>query len=315
MSNVSHHAPTMFSLSLLKRKPPAVTAWLFYYGLPVDLIIRFLLGSMLGILLLSILLYWLMWVTGEPKPLTFAQLALWVDALPTESKTAVVTSVLTILGFLIAFHTATVNWKAEALAHLKERVAGEIELFFTEASGLITDTEIYADSLVKTIDLIQRVGKTPDAAFRVQRVLETTSKFLADRDRLSAMSIEVHRIAGRHYSVLSTVWGATKALEECASSFAEITQCMWIRVPNIQANFPDPIGQFLSQVNVTECRTFTSSCQQNFGFINGTTGGVRGLLLAPLVGVNLATRFSLSGKHSVFVEAMEKVRGASRDGG
>lgn len=303
----------MFGLSLLRRMPPTVTAWLFYNGLPVVLVVRFLLGTIFGVLFLSLLLYWVMWTTGEPKPFTFAQLVLWVDGLPTESKTAVVTSVLTVLGFLIAFHTATVNWKAEALAHLKAHVAGEIELFFSEASRRITDAEIYVRSLVEAVNLAQGAGAPAEAVFKVQRALEMTPSFLANRDRLSAMSIEVHRIAGRHYSVLSTVWGATKALEDCATAFAEITQQMWVRLPTVQPNLPDPIGQFVTQINVTECSAFIACCKRNFGFINGTTGGVRGLLLAPLVGVNFATRFSLSGKRSVFVEALEKVHNVTRD--
>lgn len=305
----------MFGLSILRRMPPPITAWLFYYGLPVVLVVRFLLGTILGVFALSLLLYWVMWIAGEPKPLTLAQLVLWVDGLPTESKTAVVTSVLTVFGFLVAFHTATVNWKAEALAHLKAHVAGEIEIFFNEASRLTKDAEIYIRSLVEVVNLVQHVGATSETVFRVQRVLETAPSFLEKRDRLSAMSVEVHRIAGRHYSVLSTVWGATKALEDCAAAFTEITQQMWIRLPNIQPKFADPVSQFVTQINVTECTSFIACYKRNFAFINGTTGGVRGLLLAPLVGVNFSSLFNFFGKRSVFIEALEKVKNAKRNGG
>lgn len=297
----------MFGLSLLRRLPPKLSADIFYYVLPVVLVLRFLVGTILGVFILSALFYWAMWITGEPKPFTLSQLVLWVDGLPSESKTAIVTSVLTVLGFLIAFHNATVNWKAEALAHLKAAVAGEIELFFNEAARLTTDAEIYARSLVEAVNFFQSHGATPDAIFKIQRTLEQTSAFLAKRDRLSAMSVEVHRIAGRHYSVLSTVWGATKALEDSASVFAQITQLMWIRVPNIQADLPNPIAQFVSQVNVAECVNFVDCCGRSYGFISGATGGVRGALLAPLVGFNLASLMSLSGKRSTFIEALSKI--------
>lgn len=305
---VSQGVPHMFGLSLLRRMPPSLSARLFYYGLPVVLLLRFLLGTVLGVFILSSVLYWVMWTAGEPKPLTLAQLLLWIDGLPTESKTAVVTSVLTVLGFLVAFHTTTVNWKEEALAQLKAHAAGEIEIFFNEAARLTIDAKIYVRSLVDAVNFIQDQGATPDALFKVQRALEKAPGFLVTRDRLSAMAIEVHRIAGRHYSVLSTVWGATKALEDCAAAFTDITHHMWIRLPNVQPNSSDPIDQFVTQINVTECSNFVACCERNYGFMSAATGGVRGSLLASLIGFNLSSLLSLAGKRSTFIEALAKIQ-------
>lgn len=164
----------MFGLSLLRRLPPVLSAWLIYYGLPVVLVLRFLLGTVIGVFALLLLMYWIMWISGDPKPLTFAQLLLWVDGLQTESKTAVVTSVLTIFGFLVAFHTAKVNWKAGALTHLKAHVADEIELFFNEAARLTIDAKIYVRSLVEAVNRIQDQGATSDTIFNVKYVLGKT---------------------------------------------------------------------------------------------------------------------------------------------
>ncbi|WP_281982864.1 hypothetical protein [Azonexus hydrophilus] len=305
----------MFGLSLLRRMPAALTASLFYYGLPVLLVLRFLTGTVWEVFLLSALLYWMSWLVGDSKPLTPGQLLVWIDGLPTESKTAVITSLLTILGFLVAFHTATLNWKAEALAHLKAHVAGEIESFFTEASRLTTDAQIYVRSLIDAVNSVQVDGPTFDAMFKIQRTLEQLPKFLATRDRLSAMSVEVHGIAGRHYLLLSTVWGATKVLEDSAAAFSEITNKMWVRLPNIQNGHPDPVAEYLRQINVSECAAFVTCCEKNYDFINGATGGLRGSLLAPLVGFNFSSVLSLSGKRSTFVDALVKVREVRKGGG
>lgn len=300
----------MLGVSMLRRMPPRVTAGLFYFAVPLFLLVRFFVGTILGALTLSVVMYWAMWTIGEPKPFTPAQLALWIDGLPIESKTAVVTSILTVLGFLIAFHTATANWKAEAVAQLKATVASEIEQFFNEAARLSTDAEIYVRSLIEAVNLIRTQGPTPEATFKIQRSIAQASSFLATRDRLSTMSVEVHRIAGRHSVVLSTVWGATKALEDCATRFDRITRQMWIQVPCISANHPDLIGQFVAHVNVTECASFIECYEQNSEFINAATGGVRGALLGPLVGLNLSSILSLYGKQSLLVEALSKIRGS-----
>ncbi len=305
----------MFGLSLLRRLPPRLTANFFYYGIPVLLLLRFLVGTVFGVLLTSVTLYWLMWLAGDSKPFTLGQLVLWLDAQPTESKTAVVTSLLTVLGFLVAFHTATLNWKAEALANLKAHVAGEIELFFTEASRLIVDAQIYVRSLVEAVNAVQAQGPTFDAAFKVERAIEKAGDFLAVRDRLSAMSVEVHGISGRHYSILSTMWGASNALEECATAFTEMTKHMWVQLPSIEEDHPDRLAEFLRLVNVSECSNFVACCERNYGFISGTTGGLRGALLAPLVGFNLSSVLSLAGKRATFIEALAKVREVHRRGG
>jgi len=298
----------MFGLDIIRRVPPRITTLVFYYALPVFLLIRFLVSTIWGVLLLSIFLYWSMWHLGASKPYTAAELVLWIDGLSSESKTSVVTTMLTVLGFLVAFHTGTLNWKAQAFAQLKEHVASEVESFFTEASRLTIDAQIYVDSLVEAVNCLQSQGPTNDAVFAVRRALDLAPKFCATRDQLSAMSIEVHRIAGRHYSVLSSVWGAIHTLEECAAAFGEITHKMWVHAPFVMESHPDPLAAFLAQVNVADCIAFSEACDRNRGFMDGNIGGIRGMLLAPIVGFNLASRMSLSGKKDLFVEAMQKVR-------
>lgn len=298
----------MPSLFLLRRLPTGLLSWLFFYGTPLVWCLRFLIGSVFGVFVTSVLLYVAMSIYGESKPFTLAQLVLWIDALPTESKTATVTSVLTVAGFLIAFHTATANWKAEALAIQKSHVANEIEEFFAETSRLTSDAEIYVRSLIDAVTKAQQNGATSEAGFAVQWVLDQTPKFLATRERLASMGVQVHRVSGRHYTVLSTVAGAIRALEDCATAFSEITRDMWVRLPSVPANHPDPIGFFIAQVNVTECGKFISTCERNFAFINGLSGGIRGELLSPIVGFRLSMWAHLSGKKELFKEAMTKLR-------
>lgn len=304
----------MPSINLIRRLPPSLSAWLFYRGMPIALIARFLIGNIYGVFLGAICLYAFIWGFGGIKPLTLGQLLVWVDDLPIEAKTGLIAALLTIVGFLFAFHTATANWKAEALSNLKLHVATEIENFFAEASRLTSDAQIYADTLVNTVNKIQGNSDPAAVEFAVQWAIDRLPQFLAVRERLASMSIEVHRLSGKYFSVLATVPGATNALEDCAAAFTEITQNMWFHVPSIQHGNPNAITLFFSQVNVTQCSRFITSCEENFDRVNGLSGAVRGALLAPIIGLKLGTWTSMLGKKAVFTEALTKVGERQRNG-
>lgn len=298
----------MFGLSLLRRIPPNLFAWIIYAVAPVQLLLKYLVGTVYGAFLFSVLLYWAMSIAGESKPFTSDELLIWIDGLDNDTKTAIATSVITILGFLVAFHTATHNWKAQAVTNLKINIAAGIGLFYGEALGLVVDAKIHAQSLLDAANLIKTEGATTRAAFRVERALELNSRFLEKRERLSAMAVEVHSILGRDYSLLATIWGATKALEDCASAFSEITQKMWVPIPSIQANFPNPLEQFVRQVDVQQYSEFIECCERNYGFISSTMGGVRGSLLAPLIGLNLPGLLNFFERRTKIVEAISKTQ-------
>jgi hypothetical protein len=305
----------MFGLSLFRKVSPAWSTRLFYAVVVTGYVWRFLFGTISGIFLVAILFYALMWIASDSKPLTPSQLLIWVADLPTEFRIAIGASLLTIVGFLIAFHTATMNWQHQANAHLKALVAGEIEQFFGEASRLLTQAEIYARSVVDGVNSIQGQPATPETLFKIQYVADRTPAFVAIRQRLSEMSIDVHRILGTNYSLLSTVWDATTALREVNAAFSEVTQTMWFRLPYVTKDDPQLIVKFLGQVSVTECLSFISSYEKNFDYINGVTGGIRGSLLAPIVGFSLSSLVGLLTNRTQFREAIEVLHRNQRPGG
>jgi hypothetical protein len=95
----------MYGLLIIKKLSGKATAFLFSYLFPLALFFRFLSHTFFGTLLFAIGFYWFLLLFGEPKPWTGYQLAIWLDELDSSVKTAVVTSILTVIGFLIAFRT------------------------------------------------------------------------------------------------------------------------------------------------------------------------------------------------------------------
>lgn len=259
-----------------------------YASLIVFLVFRLLLGSIFGVFISSVILYVFMSVWGDVKPFDFPQLILWVDELPNESKTAVFTSLLTILGFLVAFSTARLSWKEEALANLKLNAAEDIELFFNEAIKLSNSAEIYVRSVVEVFELCNKDEMDSDLIFKLKYLSENTQKFFETRERISLLSVESHRILIKHSSTLSTLVGSAKAIEYSTKCFGEISEKIWVKIPHIKYFDRDSVINFIDKVNIDECRAFISSCEKNQELIMAATGGVRGALLAPVVGLNWA---------------------------
>jgi hypothetical protein len=197
----------MSRLEIFRSAPPRLIAVMLRYVLPVILALRFLIGSTFGLAILSLILYFCMWQFGESKPLTFAQLALWIDDLPPEAKTAFVSVILTVLGFLVAFHTATANWKAETQARMKLEIADQVEDFFNEVLYLSDKATSFADRLLNAVEDAKKLGRSAENDFKVQYEYSKAAEFLATRDRLIELSVRVHRLGSRHSTTLLSVGG------------------------------------------------------------------------------------------------------------
>ena len=296
-------------MKILTKLPPGLSTWLLCAVVLFRAVLYFLTATIYGLFILSAALYGLVAWKTSVRPFSASELLLWVSDIPAEYQVAVFSSLLTVVGFLVAFHAATMNWKQQMRAQLIVNAAGEIEEFFAEASRLTVKARLYAESLLKTVDKITNQGDTDHAMFSVLYALEQTPQFLDTRSRLSLLSVEVHRILGKNSSLLSTIPGVISRLEKANQAFMQVTQEMWIHFPYIRPDDHDILNQFLRQVDIEKCRAFIACCNDNYGYMNGITGWVRGQLLEPIVGFNLSSillMFSVRRQIRQFVETLQR---------
>lgn len=117
-------------------------------GLLVVYLLRTLLGTLLGLLLLSALLYLSSPFLFSIKPWTHYQLLIWFEELGIEAKVGVASSIVTILGFFIAMYTAMRSWR-EQLAAATRFAAGErIDQVVGEASSIILWLQLHIQAHV-----------------------------------------------------------------------------------------------------------------------------------------------------------------------
>lgn len=296
----------MFGLLFIRKLSRSALSFLLSYVFPFSLFLRFLIQTVAGTFLVTVAVYWFLSEFGESKPWTFYQLASWLDDLNSEVKTSIFTSILTVVGFLVAFRTGTEGWKVQALGQMKLRLSDELDVFFAEATSLASDLKLIAEGALST-QLLVPGGITNELLFSVGRAAEQSADFQVKRLRLQAMAIQSYRIAGSNFSLLATYPGAVDWVDQAISSLNEITAKVWITLP---LGLPDENAQrvhmFYRQVNRPAYEAFIAACEKNLPLINGSVGGVRGILLKAIVTPNWATYFALSRKRTAVVDALDK---------
>lgn len=239
------------------------------------------------------------------EPFDFQELILWFDKTSESIKSAILSSIITVLGFLIAYATATANWKSQLLAQIKLEAAGEIEKLFAEASDLATELCIYAESLVESVDKIQKGCSESEAEFSVQYQRERALELKEKRERFCDLSVNVHDLSGKYSNLLMSTPGVTSEFEAAKSALKNINEKVWFNFPVYIANDPNPIQSFVNQVNIQDCMNYVSVVNANQTELGFSAGSIRGNFMSTVVGFNFWTLFSLFANHRQFYGAMK----------
>ncbi|GEM_PF-1441634 len=295
--------------------PPSLSVPIFYTFVTLAFLYRFLFGNIYGIFITCLVVYHYSESLLGISPLGFDSLMQWIVSQSESTKAAIFSAIITVIGFLIAYATATSNWKSQLLANLKVQAAGELEVFFAECSKLATDCGIYASALVEAVNKIQKDRSTQDAEFLARYYRDQGQLFLQHRERLISLGIEVHRLQGKYSTLLISAPGLKAGLDSATNALKRITDKLWIHVPFHIQNDPDTVQTFVNQVNVTECTALKNAVDENHGELNFSSGGVRGNLMSTVVGFNFWTLFYLYKERKGFKETIiERYKNLQRNG-
>jgi hypothetical protein len=128
----------MWPFKVLSRLPKKWRTNAFFVTTTLQTFFRYFTSNLYGIFYFSVFLYGLDWFAGVTRPLTFHEIIMWFDGLPTASKTTFATSALTIVGFLVAFQSSNSNWKFQAKTQLKLDLATDLVHFLMKHHAMPT---------------------------------------------------------------------------------------------------------------------------------------------------------------------------------
>lgn len=256
--------------------------------LTVVLTFRWFNSSLSGLLILTILLYLYVDRFSQIDPLNGPELLAWTVSIPESIKIAVGSSLLTIIGFLIAFQSATKNWRDQMAATVALEASRDIHRFFTEASRNVTTIQIFAEQLVEFRTRALNAQNVNDVAFEIDFVNDTLSDFLQARARLKQMNIEVHDLLPRYSAVLASSRRSIADLVSATAAFTGIIQHMWFTVPVVRSTHPTALVSFVQAIDEGACNGYVKEAKKRYTAMTTLSGLVEGKLTSHLLRVNLS---------------------------
>ncbi len=303
----------MYGLLVLRHLSPKGIRRMFTYGFPVALFYRWILRSVWGMFFLVSAVWVFAWYFSDVKPWTPGQLAMWIDELDGSVKGSLLTAMLTVIGFAVAIQTATSAWRMQALDQFNLNLANEIEQFFGEASSLIVDMGLYSSQVIAAQSAIAKEGITENTIFMIERLLDRFSLFVAAREKLARMGIEVHGISGRNSTLLSLIPSAPEYLGEVIVALDKITSVMWAPfVPIHQGERAQKVEHFIRFASFEAFKTLAGSCDSFRPMINGGSGALTGALRTAVIAPNVHTFIFLLKRRSLFEKAFSMLEEARK---
>lgn len=267
---------------------PAWAARLYTVCVCVTFLIHTLSRTVFGALLVAIALYYAQYWFGSSPPWTVGQLAIWLDDLPIEAKSAIATAVITVAGFLIAFRTANNAWKSQSQGELQLTAAADVETFFSEGTSRLIQVQLFVRSLLDAADELT-TGLTKRARFKVQYCLREQPMFEEHRRRLVEMNVQSHRLLSKHSSSIYALWGTSPSLKAALSAFDAMVSATWIAAPSHAEDASDVESVFQQTLDVKSCQLFLDAYEKNFVRMSAMEGAARGRLQSPIFGFSMAT--------------------------
>ncbi|BBO79629.1 hypothetical protein DSCO28_01950 [Desulfosarcina ovata subsp. sediminis] len=257
---------------------------------------------------MSLILYWQAPKIFGAKPFNFSELVIWFDNLSESFKTAIISSLLTIIGFLIAFQSATKNWKDQLVANIRLDASNNIDLIYTRISELINSIKIYADMNLQIVEKIGAGGDLNEIANDIRYITSQNEKFLSERQELSILHGQAYQLIGRYSIIFMSTLNSFDQINKNNEFVKLVADRMWVLVPVLDFSNPKFVEHYLSFVNVEKYSDLAQQCSETYTYVTTMAGNVRGKLTGRFMEFNLSLFYNLLKNGWAFTDYWFKVK-------
>lgn len=246
---------------------------------------RWLVTSAYGYLLLALIAYYLAGWFAASRPLTPSELGQWLIVQPRDVTIAIAQTLVTVVGFMLAFAVANFAWRNQRRTELRLAAGDEIQGFFQEICDLLISMGIYAELLSEMRAMLDSPSSQSEVGSKADAVVRRTPEFVAARQRLSRLAIQVHSLRQKHELVLAQQFLAMRCFQAAQDALERASKSMWILAPE---SIESPVGtmMFVSKCDSTTWKTFEKDADEARKRISMTAGAIRGLFISDVIKPN-----------------------------
>jgi hypothetical protein len=260
-------------------------------GLIVIFLLKFVFGTLIGVLLFSWLLYLgLPHITGI-EPWSLQQLMLWFDELGNDAKIGMASSLVTVLGFFIALHTTMHSWQRQTAATMRMAAADAIDSVISDTTAILLDISLFTEAAAKEIERVRGKGLPLEASPMLSVLSEDVTKFRANRQRLLQLEQELIALPARYTVLFLPLSGMPAALQAIEAHVSAVTKKLWVPAPAGGTTHPDHRRHLVERVDPVKYKELSEVSDAARDKIAWLQGGIRGALLSPVLEAN-AVSFS-----------------------
>ncbi len=243
----------------------------------VSSIFRTVTGNIYGIFGLVIGLYLLAPNIFSVEPYSGTELLVWYSNLSDGYKISITSSLLTVVGFIIAFFISSLSWKNELKSKIELDAANDMQMAYGHITSLAIDVNTFIGLVADTLNMIGEKGPLdPESISSAKFIMNERQKYTDNQMQLSRLSIDIHSLAGRHTLVLASRVGAYRTILAVNKAVGNIRTAMYVYVPDIDIDDPEICTRLQSRVNREEAESSRKIIRKEIDYISGAVGGING---------------------------------------
>lgn len=235
------------------------------------------------------------------QPYSLGELILWIEDRSEGQKIAIITTAITLLGFVLAFWQASLIWKDQKRTEIRLLACDEISEFFNKAWEAALVVAFHAESIAELKrDMQENPADVDSVMSNARHMLNKTQEFTESRKELSRLVVKVHVLKDRHFLVLSQHYMLMHAFDVAKSRLEDISRKMWFFAP-LSADDPGHYLRMLAAEEGTDFVAVAQSIEESRTQGSAASGALRGGVLGNLFPPSVFSWFELR-------ESMKKVR-------
>jgi hypothetical protein len=282
--------------------------YLLFVGILLRLIVRFFTANIYGIFILFVSIYYISPYVNGVQPFKLNDLIVWFSEQSDTLQSLFLSSLVTVIGFIIAFQSATKNWKDQLVANIRVQASNDIDTIYTRINEIINSLKIYTDTNLKILSRIKSNADVNEIYSNIKFVLSQTEKFRSERQELSSLQSRAFQLYGRYSLILFATLNAFEQLEKINESVRKVAGKMWILLPTIDISNSDYLKHYLNYVDEEKYMDLSNQCGESYLYISAIAGNVRGKLTTNIAELNLIMLFNFIRRGKIFMDFWAEIK-------